>query len=294
MGMAVLVLLAAGSVAWWPATQPSSPISLIPPDDRTVHQSIVMGARGEVDGVPAIVGNRKLLEAEGIALALLDEEAAAIRGQGKTIAWVAFDGQVQGLLALSDVPRKTAAEAVRLLKDRGLQVVMITGDTRQTAAVIAENLGIDTVEAEVLPGEKAAKVKAYQEAGRVVAMVGDGINDAPALAQADMGIAIGTGADIAAEAADVTLIRDDLRLVDSAIMLSAMTMRGIRQNLFWAFIYNTTGIPIAAGVLYPFFGILLNPMYAAAAMALSSVSVVGNSLRLRRVWRRKQRKQLQS
>lgn len=247
-----------------------------------------LGARGIVNGIPVIVGSRRLIQKEGIDLGGLEEEAQSITGEGKTVACVVSDGRPLGLLAFSDVPRETAAEAIRRLKARGLKVVMITGDTRRTAEVIAWRLDIDSVEAEVLPEGKVAKIKELQDMGEVTAMVGDGINDAPALTQADVGIAVGGGTDIAAEAADITLMRDDLRLVESAVALSAMTMRGIRQNLFWAFIYNATGIPIAAGVLYPFFGVLLNPMYAAAAMALSSVSVVGNSLRLRRVWRRRQ------
>jgi len=188
-----------------------------------------------------------------------------------------------GLLGLSDVPRAYAAEAVATLKKMGLKVAMITGDNLRTAQAVGAALRIDTVLAEVLPGEKTSEIRRLQQGGEVVAMVGDGINDAPALAAADIGIAIGTGTDVAMEAGDMTLMRDDLRTVPAAIRLSHQTMKVIRQNLFWAFIYNIIGIPVAAGVLYPFGGILLNPEFAAAAMALSSVSVVGNSLRLRRV-----------
>lgn len=258
---------------------------------RTVEHFVAlagMGTRGVLDGRNILMGNRALMDSEGISLEGLRGTADALVADGKTVAYVAVDGIARGMVAFADVPRESAAEAVRRLKARNLKVVMITGDSRQTAVVVARQLGIDHVEAEVLPGGKAEKIKMFQEEGSVVAMVGDGINDAPALVQADVGIAIGAGTDIAAEASDITLIRDDLNLVDSAIMLSFLTMRGIRQNLFWAFFYNTVGIPVAAGVLYPFFGILLNPMYAAAAMALSSVSVVGNSLRLRRVWGGKQ------
>jgi Cu+-exporting ATPase len=172
----------------------------------------------------------------------------------------------------------------------GLKVAMITGDRKETALAIAGELGIDHVMAEVLPGEKAGEIRRLQAEGQIVAMVGDGINDAPALATADIGIAIGAGTDIAVEASDVTLIQEDLRLVVSAVRLSSLTMRVIKQNLFWAFFYNSLGIPVAAGVLYPFFGILLNPMFAAAAMALSSVSVVTNALRIRRLWAKKMRR----
>jgi len=184
-------------------------------------------------------------------------------------------------VALSDVPKDTAAEAVEALKGMGLKVAMITGDNENTARATGRALGIDRVMAEVLPGEKAEEIRRLKEQGETVAMVGDGLNDAPALSAADIGIAVGAGTDVAIEASDITLIRDDLRAVPEAIRLSFRTMRTIRQNLFWAFIYNIIGIPVAAGVLYPFLGVLLNPVYAAAAMALSSVSVVTNSLRLR-------------
>ncbi|MCK9275921.1 MAG: heavy metal translocating P-type ATPase [Syntrophales bacterium] len=245
-----------------------------------------LGAKGTVQGKQVLIGSRKLLHREGISVADLDKDADSFISEGKTVAYVAVDNAPAGLIAFADIPKESAKEAVSRLRRMGLDIAMITGDHKKTAAMVGHAVGIENIEAEVLPGEKADSIKSLQGKRRVVAMVGDGINDAPALAAADIGIAIGTGTDIAAEAADITLIRNDLNLVVSAIALSKITMRVIKQNLFWAFFYNTLGIPIAAGVLYPFFGILLNPMFAAAAMALSSVSVVSNSLRLRRVWRK--------
>jgi Cu+-exporting ATPase len=188
-------------------------------------------------------------------------------------------------LILADTPRESARDTISTLKDMGLRVALITGDNMSTARAVGDDLGIDHIMAEVLPADKAAEIQRLRAQGQVVAMVGDGINDAPALAAADIGIAIGAGTDVAMEASDITLIKDDLHSVPMAIRLSFETMKVIRQNLFWAFIYNILGIPVAAGVLYPFFGILLNPEFAAAAMALSSVSVVSNSLRLRRAWK---------
>jgi len=196
---------------------------------------------------------------------------------------LAVDSRVAGLIGVADPIKATTAEAIRLLHDEGIQIVMLTGDNRKTAEAVAKKLDIDQVQAEVLPDQKAAVVKKLQAEGRIVAMAGDGINDAPALAQAQVGIAMGTGTDVAMESAGVTLVKGDLRGIARARILSRATMRNIRQNLFFAFIYNAAGVPIAAGVLYPFFGLLLSPMIAAAAMSFSSVSVITNALRLRRV-----------
>jgi Cu+-exporting ATPase len=240
-----------------------------------------LGVRGSLENSSVFLGNRRFMESQSISMNGLENSVQTIADQGKTTVLVARDGKVIGLLGLQDVPRDGAREAVETLKHMGLNVAMITGDNRKTAEAVASSVGIDTVLAEVLPGEKAQEIRRIQSTGQVVAMVGDGINDAPALTAADIGIAIGAGTDVAIEAGDVTLIKSDLQLVPSAIRLSLQTMKVIKQNLFWAFFYNSLGIPIAAGVLYPFFGILLNPVYAAAAMALSSVSVVSNSLRLR-------------
>ena len=250
-----------------------------------------LGAKAEINGESCLIGNQALMESQAIAVESLLGKATAWASEGKTTVYVARNKNIMGLIALADVPKESAKKAVESLKGRGLKVAMVTGDNVGTAKSIAAQLGIDYVLAGVLPGNKAEEIRKLQAAGEVVAMVGDGINDAPALAAADVGIAIGSGTDVAIEAADITLIRDDLRTVPEAISLSLATMRIIKQNLFWAFIYNIIGIPIAAGVLYPAFGILLNPEFAAAAMAFSSVSVVSNSLRLKRVWRRKGVKQ---
>ena len=240
------------------------------------------GVRGKVDGRMVLLGNARLMQESGIPLGELAEKAEGFASQGKTPVFVAVDGEAAGVIAVADTLKDHSVEAVRALYRLGVEVVMITGDNRRTAAAIARQAGIERVLAEVLPDQKAEEVKKLQAEGRVVAMVGDGINDAPALARADVGIAIGTGTDVAIEASDITLIGGDLRGVVTAIELSKRTLRTIKQNLFWAFIYNVIGIPVAAGVLYPFFGILLNPMLASIAMAMSSVSVVSNSLRLRR------------
>jgi len=226
------------------------------------------------------------MKEEGLDTESWEDRAASWVVQGKTVAYVALDGEVRGLLAMGDVVEDSAEEALARLKGMGLEVAMITGDHQATAEHIARQVGIDRILAEVLPEDKAEEIRKLQGEGRVVAMVGDGVNDAPALAVADVGMAVGGGSDIAVEAGDIALMRDDLHLVASAIRLSSLTMKVIRQNLFWAFFYNSLGIPVAAGALYPFFGILLNPMFAAAAMAMSSVSVVSNSLRLKRLWAR--------
>jgi Cu+-exporting ATPase len=231
----------------------------------------------------ALVGNRRLLASRGIDTSMLDDEAAAAEAVGETLAFVALDSEAVGLIGLGDPVKPTAAMAVRALTAAGVDVWLLSGDGRATTEAVARSVGIDRgrVEAEALPADKAAIIERLQAEGSVVAMVGDGINDAPAIAQADLGVAIGTGADVAIEASDVTLIGGDPRAVAGAIELSRATMTVIRQNLFWAFAYNIVLIPVAMGVLYPAFGITLNPALAAGAMALSSVSVVANSLRLR-------------
>jgi len=208
--------------------------------------------------------------------------AERLEREGKTAMLIAVDGRPAGLVAVADTVKEDSAAAIRALRELGLEVAMISGDNRRTAEAIARQVGIERVIAEVLPQDKAVEIRRLQEEGKVVAMVGDGINDAPALAQADVGMAIGTGTDVAIEAADVTLVSGGLRGVVTAIGLSRGTMRNIRQNLFFAFAYNTAGIPIAAGILYPFFGLQLSPVIAAAAMAMSSLSVVLNANRLRR------------
>ncbi len=254
------------------------------------------GVRARVDGVEVLVGSRALMEREGCSLDGLRERAEALEGEGKSVTFVATGGRAVGAVAVADTLKPGARQAVESLRRLGLEVVMLTGDNPSAAAAIARQAGIERYEAEVRPGEKADRVKALQGDGKTVAMVGDGINDAPALAQADVGIAMGTGADVAAEAADVTLVGGDLRSVAAGVSLSRATMRTIRQNLFWAFAYNVLLIPVAAGVLYPVFAAtgtpdalrpvfgefgFLNPVLAAGAMAISSVTVVGNSLRLR-------------
>ncbi len=239
------------------------------------------GVTGMVSGARIALGNARLMADQGIGTAALDEAAEDHRREGATVMYVARDGALAGLVAVADPIKETTAGAIKALHDEGLTIVMLTGDNRTTAEAVARALGIDEVQADVLPDGKADAVKRLQAEGRVVAMAGDGVNDAPALAQADIGIAMGTGTDVAIESAGVTLIRGDLRGIVRARKLSRATMANIRQNLFFAFVYNAAGVPIAAGVLFPLFGILLNPMIAAGAMSLSSVSVIMNALRLR-------------
>ena len=239
------------------------------------------GVSGEIDGHRVAVGNRSLLEELKLDAGKLGEQAESLRANGQTIMFVVVDGKPAGLIGVADPIKKTTPDAVRQLHAEGIRIIMLSGDSRTTADAVARKLGIDEVVAEVLPDQKVEVVKRFQNAGQVVAMAGDGINDAPALAQAHVGIAMGTGTDVAMKSADVTLVKGDLQGILRARSLSRATMRNIKQNLFFAFIYNTLGVPIAAGVLYPFFGILLSPMIAAAAMSFSSVSVIGNALRLR-------------
>jgi Cu+-exporting ATPase len=240
------------------------------------------GVAGSVEGRQVALGNLKLFEELQIDAGDLLTRAEVLRGDGQTVMMLAIDGRAAGLLGVADPVKATTADAIRALHEEGVQVIMLTGDNRITAEAVARKLGIDRVEAEVLPEQKSLVVKELQAQGRIVAMAGDGINDAPALAQAQVGIAMGTGTDVAMESAGVTLVKGDLRGIVRAVRLSRATMRNIRQNLFFAFIYNVLGIPVAAGVLYPFFGLLLSPIIAAAAMSFSSVSVIANALRLRK------------
>ena len=264
----------------------SKGLELYKPDD---FQSITgKGVTGKVEGQKLAVGNLKLLESLGIDsqdpdLLNLAQKADKQSTEGNTVMLVAIDGKAAGLIGVADPIKDSTAEAIRDLHAEGIKIVMLTGDSRATAEAVAKKLNIDQVHAEVLPEQKAEVVKQLQAEGHIVAMAGDGINDAPALAQAHVGIAMGTGTDVAMESAGVTLVKGDLRAIVRARRLSRATMRNIRQNLFFAFIYNSAGVPIAAGILYPFFGILLSPMIAAAAMSFSSVSVISNSLRLKRI-----------
>jgi Cu+-exporting ATPase len=241
------------------------------------------GVHGTITGRKVAVGNRRFMEAQGAVPQALVDKAEALRAQGKTALYGAIDGRVAAVIAVADPIKETTPEAIKMLAGEGVHVVMLSGDSRKTAEAVGRQLGIEEVIAEVLPEQKVETVKALQGKGRKVAMAGDGINDAPALAQANVGIAMGTGTDVAIQSAGVTLVKGDLRAIAKAIRLSHATMRNVKQNLFFAFIYNATGVPIAAGVLYPFFGLLLSPIIAAAAMSMSSVSVVTNALRLRKV-----------
>ena len=227
------------------------------------------------------LGNRRYMEERGVPIAKLDRPAEELRREGATVVYVAVDGEAAGTIAVADPIKETTPEAVAGLHAEAIRIVMVTGDNRTTAEAVARHLGIDEVEAEVLPEHKHDIVRRLQSEGRVVAMAGDGVNDAPALARADIGIAMGGGTDIAIESADVTLVKGDLRGILRARRLSRAAMRNIRQNLFFAFVYNSLGVPVAAGLLFPVLGLLLNPMIAAAAMSLSSLSVIGNALRLR-------------
>ncbi len=241
------------------------------------------GVQAQVEGARVALGNRKLMEAAGIEVGSLTETAESLRADGQTVMYVGVDGKAAGLIGVADPIKETTHEAIRQLHEEKIKVIMLTGDSRTTAAAVARKLGIDDVIAEVLPEDKSNQIKRLQQEGRFVAMAGDGINDAPALAQAQVGIAMGTGTDVAMESAGVTLVKGDLRGIVRARQLSRATMQNIKQNLFFAFAYNALGVPIAAGVLYPFFGLLLSPIIAAAAMSFSSVSVVTNALRLRRL-----------
>jgi Cu+-exporting ATPase len=240
------------------------------------------GIEARYNNTAVLVGNRKLFADKEININSVEERIAQLEAEGKTVVLVGLEGRIIGLIAIADTAKDYAIETVAWLKQQGKQVIMLTGDNRRAAESIARSLGIERVLAEVLPEDKANEIKRLQDEGKMVAMVGDGVNDAPALVQADVGIAIGSGTDIAIESGGIVLVKDDLRDVVRTLELSCYTMRKIKQNLFWAFFYNTVGIPIAAGILYPFFGFLLNPIIAGAAMAFSSVSVVSNSLLMRR------------
>jgi len=241
------------------------------------------GVTGRVAGKTVTVGNEEFLSERGVGVSALASHAGELRRQGQTVVFVAMDGRAAGVIGIADPVKPSTPQALRDLRTAGLRIVMLTGDSQSTAEATAHALGIDEFQAGVLPEQKAEVVQRLQKEGRVVAMAGDGINDAPALAQADVGIAMGTGTDVAMESGGVTLVKGDLAGIVRARRLSQATMHNIRQNLFFAFIYNSIGVPIAAGVLYPFFGWLLSPILAAAAMSFGSVSVIANSLRLRSV-----------
>jgi Cu+-exporting ATPase len=241
------------------------------------------GVSGSVDGRSVAVGNNSLLEQLHLKPAATAGRAEELRSEGRTVMFVVVDGSLAGLLGVSDPIKESTADAIRILHSEGIRVFMVTGDSRTTAGIVARKLGIDEVRAEVLPDQKGEIVKRLQGEKHVVAMAGDGVNDAPALAQAEVGIAMGTGTDVAIQSAGITLVKNDLRGIARARRLSRATMRNIRQNLFFAFVYNSVGVPVAAGVLYPIFGLLLSPMIASAAMTFSSVSVIGNALRLRKL-----------
>ena len=241
------------------------------------------GVTGMIDGHHVALGNQGLMDDLHVAVGELAARAESMRGEGQTVMFVALDGTIAGIIGVADPIKTTTADAIKQLHDEGIRVVMLTGDSKTTAQAVAKTLGIDELIAQVMPDQKAETVKRLQAEGRIVAMAGDGVNDAPALAQADVGIAMGTGTDVAMQSAGVTLVKGDLLGISRALHLSRATIRNIKQGLFFAFIYNILGVPIAAGVLYPSFGILLSPMLAAAAMSLSSISVIGNALRLRRL-----------
>ena len=257
--------------------------NIVPGDLTDFHSRTGQGITGTVDGSKAALGNRALFATLSIPLGALDERARALESDGQTVMFVAIAGKPAGLIAVADTVKATTPEAIEQLHRQKIRIVMLTGDSRATAEAVARKLGIDEVHAGVLPDQKSEIVKRLQNEGRVVAMAGDGVNDAPALTQANVGIAMGTGTDVAMESAGITLLQGDLRGIARARTLSRATMRNIRQNLFFAFVYNSVGIPIAAGVLYPFFGLLLSPILASAAMTFSSVSVITNALRLRHV-----------
>jgi Cu+-exporting ATPase len=254
----------------------------IPGDARSFESHTGKGVSGEVDGARVALGNRALMDDLGIDVAAVEAAAEALREQGQTAMFAAVDGAVAGVLGVADPIKETTPAALAALRSEGIRVVMLTGDNRTTAESVAAELGIDEVIAGVLPDQKADEVAALIDGGAIVAMAGDGINDAPALARAHVGVAMGTGTDVAIESAAVTLVGGDLGGIVRARRLSSMTMRNIKQNLAFAFVYNGAGVPVAAGALYPVFGVLLSPMLAAAAMSFSSVSVIGNALRLRR------------
>jgi Cu+-exporting ATPase len=255
--------------------------SIVPSAAQDFDSPTGKGVVARVDNRSVAIGNTKFLSELKVTTGALDSEAERLRQDGATAIFIAVDGEAAGIIAIADPVKATTLPALKELIADGIRVVMLTGDNRTTALAVAKRLGIGNVEAEVLPDRKSAVIEKLRAEGRVVAMAGDGVNDAPALAAADVGIAMGTGTDIAIESAGVTLLKGDLRGIVRAQHLSKATMRNIRENLFFAFVYNAAGVPIAAGILYPTFGILLSPIMAAAAMSLSSVSVIGNALRLR-------------